>query len=794
MTLRSLFVFIHVVSAMGVFGALAIEGALLLRLRHAAGTADMLDALKGFRLLGVLASLSLASTVMSGMYLVRTVWGWRAAWINVAFASLVLAVVAGVTTTALRVAQLRSTEGGGLDQSIGQAGYARDPILSVSFVMRTAIFTGIVFLMTGKPGLEESLVGIGAATAVGVLANLTILRAATIANVPSEKRLIAGRDSSPEKSMKASREYCLSGGHSMSATAPVVHATRQLNVGDTVARRTLAAVSEELISIPDSQRLVHLQFRRFAGCPVCNLHLQSFSRRHREITAAGVCEVIVFHSKADDLRPYATDLPFAVIAGPDKRLYLEFGVESSPRALLDPRAWPSILRGIIHSFVSIVWGKQPVPSLIPEGGRFGLPADFLIALDGHVLARKYGIHADDHWSVEEVLTLVRDAAPQAHAVPSSHKRSTLALLLAALSILPMLSRAAASPSRAFLDVQIPFVPAVATVDGQQQLVYEADITNSGSTPVTLTRIDVRRESGGVMRSYEGAELESSLAGASVSTATTNLRELRPGRSVTLFVWLAIDRAPVVRISHKISFRTSDGSAASIDVAATTVRTQRQLALSPPLGGGPWVAVYDPDLKNGHRRVRFALDGKARIPARFAIDWFKLGPNGRFTHDDPSLISNSYSYGEDVFAVGDGVVVALEERLPEPTPDISIDNEAGNYIALDLGGGRFAFYEHLKARSIRVQLNERVRAGQVLGAVGASGSVSSGAHLHFHIADANAVLAAEGIPFVLRTYRQLGSFPSLEALSRPWARPAAGATPTPHVMDIPAPLTVLRFDR
>lgn len=182
-----------------------------------------------------------------------------------------------------------------------------------------------------------------------------------------------------------------------------------IDVNHRIARRELAGVFAEPVSIPDGYRLVHLQFRRFAGCPVCNLHLQSFSRRHREIAAAGIREVVVFHSKADDLRRYTGDLPFAVIADPDKRLYLEFGVESSPRALFDPRAWPSIVRGIIRSFVSIVRDKQPVPSLTPHGGRFGLPADFLIAPDGRVLARNYGNHADDQWSVEEVVTLARDA-------------------------------------------------------------------------------------------------------------------------------------------------------------------------------------------------------------------------------------------------------------------------------------------------------------------------------------------------------------------------------------------------
>jgi hypothetical protein len=187
MTLRSLFVFIHVVSAMGVFGTLAIEGALLVRLRRVADTADLLDALNGFRLLRVLAPFSLGLTVMSGMYLVRTVWGWHAAWINVAFVRLVLAVVAGVTTTAVRVTHLRSAAGGGFGQSARQAGYPRDPILSVSFVMRTAIFTGIVFLMTVKPGLEESLAGVGVATAVGVVASLAVSRAAIVEKVESNR-------------------------------------------------------------------------------------------------------------------------------------------------------------------------------------------------------------------------------------------------------------------------------------------------------------------------------------------------------------------------------------------------------------------------------------------------------------------------------------------------------------------------------------------------------------------------------------------------------------------------------
>lgn len=168
--------------------------------------------------------------------------------------------------------------------------------------------------------------------------------------------------------------------------------------------RDLVTVTADPVRVPDPDRLVHLQFRRFAGCPVCNLHLRSVVQRHEEILAAGIREVVFFHSSADDLRPHVADLPFAVVADPEKRVYAEFGVESSPRSLLDPRAWGAILRGVFAALGQ----RRPYPSLVPHGGRTGLPADFLIASDGRVLASKYGQYVYDQWSVDELLTLARE--------------------------------------------------------------------------------------------------------------------------------------------------------------------------------------------------------------------------------------------------------------------------------------------------------------------------------------------------------------------------------------------------
>lgn len=186
--------------------------------------------------------------------------------------------------------------------------------------------------------------------------------------------------------------------------------TARIAAFDVVGQRELRTVDGVAVTVPDAQLLTHLQFRRFAGCPVCNLHLRSMMRREAEIAAAGVREVVFFHAPAEELRRYVADIPFVVVGDPDKTVYREFGVEAAPRALLDPRVWPTIVRAVGVGLWDVLRGRKPLPpSRAPHGGRVGLPADFLIAPDGTVLAAKYGAHAGDQWSVEELLGLVRDA-------------------------------------------------------------------------------------------------------------------------------------------------------------------------------------------------------------------------------------------------------------------------------------------------------------------------------------------------------------------------------------------------
>jgi peroxiredoxin len=165
----------------------------------------------------------------------------------------------------------------------------------------------------------------------------------------------------------------------------------------------MEAVTGEAMDLPDPNRLVHLQFRRFVDCPICNTHLAEFRKRAREIEAAGIKEVIVFHSSPESIRSYQKDVPFVRVGDPKKVLYKEFGVETS-LGFISPRSLGAAMRGMVHGHL----GLRAFP-----GGPLGLPADFMIAPSGRINAVKYGTHAYDQWSVDELLTLAKGVAAQA---------------------------------------------------------------------------------------------------------------------------------------------------------------------------------------------------------------------------------------------------------------------------------------------------------------------------------------------------------------------------------------------
>jgi hypothetical protein len=122
------------------------------------------------------------------------------------------------------------------------------------------------------------------------------------------------------------------------------------------------SVSGDVVNIPDPDRLVHLQFPPFRGLSGLRLAPSVHGASTRRDRGSQAFARSLSSIQRWSLRRYEHDLPFAVIADPNKRLYVEFGVERSPRALLDPRVWIRIMRAVLaDSGTSSVVADQSRP-------------------------------------------------------------------------------------------------------------------------------------------------------------------------------------------------------------------------------------------------------------------------------------------------------------------------------------------------------------------------------------------------------------------------------------------------
>jgi len=142
-------------------------------------------------------------------------------------------------------------------------------------------------------------------------------------------------------------------------------------------------------------------------------------------------------------------------------------------------------------------------------------------------------------------------------------------------------------------------------------------------------------------------------------------------------------------------------------------------------------------------------------------------------------------------VADGIVVVVKDGIPENVPGrtsravpITLETVGGNHVIIDIAGGRYAFYAHLKPGSVRVHPGEHVRRGQVIGRVGNSGN-STEPHLHFHLSDGPSPLGSEGLPYAYDSFEIVGRCRSVGA-------GCERAAPTGRHGELPLANTLVRF--
>jgi murein DD-endopeptidase len=363
----------------------------------------------------------------------------------------------------------------------------------------------------------------------------------------------------------------------------------------------------------------------------------------------------------------------------------------------------------------------------------------------------------------------------------------------------------ATPVRQSFDIQVPWIPAPVVIAGQQQLIYELHLTNFAGDSLALSQIEVLNSaSGTVLRRFQGGELASLMGRFDHSVGATDKLVIPPGVHAVVYLSLPFEfpdgseQALIHRIQFDVLSKTTERAVAEGGIFK--IRHEPLQSLGPPLRGGPWVAIYNASWELGHRRVPYAVQGSVHVPGRFAIDWMKVDKNGRYFVNNGSKVSDWYGYGADVLAVTDSIVAATRNGIAEQStvvegePRAPLEFASGNYIALDLGDGRYAFYEHLKPGSIRVNTGDHVRRGSIIGQLGYTGQ-STGPHLHFHVSDNNSPLNAEGLPYGLQKFRILGAYlsPATFGQALPWT-PIGVGIDSERRNELPAPFAVVEFTK
>jgi hypothetical protein len=177
MTIYSAVLFIHVVSAIGLFIALAAEGAIVFRIRSARSVEQARFLIRAFQSLRIVAIPSFLGILVGGLYLASK-WGRGTFWIPFALGATLLIMVIGGILTGRRITGLKkllsSTEN---DVSIeALSAMTKDNALLLSHGLRMGLGLGIVFLMTAKPDLVGSLGGLATGCAAGFLGAAWIRR------------------------------------------------------------------------------------------------------------------------------------------------------------------------------------------------------------------------------------------------------------------------------------------------------------------------------------------------------------------------------------------------------------------------------------------------------------------------------------------------------------------------------------------------------------------------------------------------------------------------------------------
>jgi Peptidase family M23 len=318
-------------------------------------------------------------------------------------------------------------------------------------------------------------------------------------------------------------------------------------------------------------------------------------------------------------------------------------------------------------------------------------------------------------------------------------------------------------SIAIWEVLGPVVPVPAT-DGRTHLAYVIQLTDKSPSPMGVDSFEVVDPDKG--NQVTGTNQVVTISGTNVTAKVQPFILKNPlvdadyttvlgaGQAGSMYFDVTYpDRQSVpAHISHQVTVTDQTSSATYTAIDEPINIESGPVVLSPPLKGKGWLDANGCCITiTPHRGGVEPINGKARAPEMFAIDFQQLDANGRVFEGPVNELSSYPFYGTDIYSAAAGKVVEVVRDLPNGTPgqdptNPTADTASGNHVIVDIGRGRYVLYAHMIPGSVTVSVDDEVPVGYVLGKLGDSGNASA-PHLHFQVMDRPSALGAHGLPFV-----------------------------------------------
>jgi hypothetical protein len=174
MTLYHNVLFVHILSALGLFLGYGLEWTVSALLRHSSTTDQARAWLRVYRVSPSVTGAALAVLILSGGWLAALTGGMNHGWLIVSVGGIVVALLIGFALILPRVGMIREAlPEGNLPLTPEALLQLQSAVLPTLVRVRVLLAAGIVYLMTTKPPLGASLIVLAASMVIGVLFSIT---------------------------------------------------------------------------------------------------------------------------------------------------------------------------------------------------------------------------------------------------------------------------------------------------------------------------------------------------------------------------------------------------------------------------------------------------------------------------------------------------------------------------------------------------------------------------------------------------------------------------------------------